>query len=296
VFFVPSLLTGAGNLGAARNWDLFAAPSVAPALCGILLVTDRLGGREKRRLLLGLVAVSLFHTVPWVALNADFDRSVERIAALPLGLARGETLLGTYHLNRGELGQAERWFRLAVVRAPGNPSAESGLGLALARQGRLGAALPAMTEAVRLKPESVEMRYDLVNLLLSLERWEAAAHQLEAVVGLDSRDREAWLGLADLRMRLGQPDTAAFVAETALRHYPDDAELLRTLADAQALRVVKHQGQGTSRGRATPSPCSRRRSPRTRGSDRCARLWRDGRGPPPGGADSRADQNLARTV
>jgi len=111
VFFVPSLLTGAGNLGAARNWDLFAAPSVAPALCGILLVTDRLGGREKRRLLLGLVAVSLFHTVPWVALNADFDRTVERIAALPLGQARGETLLGTYHLNRGELGQAERWFR-----------------------------------------------------------------------------------------------------------------------------------------------------------------------------------------
>ena len=111
VFLVPSLLTGAGNLGAARNWDLFAAPSVAPALCGILLVTDRLGGREKRRLLLGLVAVSLFHTVPWVALNADFDRTVERITALPLGLARGETLLGTYHLNRGELGQAERWFR-----------------------------------------------------------------------------------------------------------------------------------------------------------------------------------------
>jgi len=34
------------------------------------------------------------------------------------------------------------------------------------------------------------------------------------------------------------------VAETALRHYPDDAELLRTLADAQALRVVKYQGQG----------------------------------------------------
>jgi len=215
VFFVPSLLTGAGNLGAARNWDLFAAPSVAPALCGILLVTDRLGGREKRRLLLGLVAVSLFHTVPWVALNADFDRTVERIAALPLGQARGETLLGTYHLNRGELGQAERWFRLAVVRAPGNPSAESGLGLALARQGRLGAALPAMTEAVRLKPESVEMRYDLVNLLLSLERWEAAAHQLEAVVGLDSRDREAWLIVAR-----GSGGTAAARRPEALTQGP----------------------------------------------------------------------------
>jgi len=72
-----------------------------------------------------------------------------------------------------------------------------------------------MTEAVRLKPESVEMRYDLVNLLLSLERWEAAAHQLEAVVGLDSRDREAWLIVAR-----GSGGTAAARRPEALTQEP----------------------------------------------------------------------------
>jgi len=131
----PALLTGQGNLGAARNWDLFAGPSVAVALLGILLIVDTAGARASA-LLVALVAVSLAQRIPWVVMNVRPAFAAARVAALPLGNGRPQMMLGTAALNAGRLTEAETHFRAALGEDSLNASALSGLGLALARSGR----------------------------------------------------------------------------------------------------------------------------------------------------------------
>ena len=205
VFLAPAFVTGPGNLGWARNWDLYAAPAVAAALAGVVLVSEFVERRQARRLMVALFALSLFHTVPWVVMNTRFDLTVARIEALPLGQGRGETMLGTHYLNAGDLSAAEGWFEKAVARNVENLNAQSGLGLARARQGRFREALAPMVEAVRLKPESPQHRYDLIALLLALERWEPAARQLEVALTLEPGNRKSLITLAECRVRLGKP-------------------------------------------------------------------------------------------
>lgn len=234
----PAWLTGAGNLGAARNWDLFAAPAVVAALLGLERVAAGLETRQARRLLAAIVVVSVFHTAPWVALNASFERASARVAALPLGAGRAPMMLGTHYLNAGDLPRAEAWFRKAIGEDPTNLNAQSGLGLALARQGKFKEAVGPMTEAVRLKPASLQLRRDLIALWVALERCDQAVPELETVLAGDPYDRRSWLTLADCHLRLAQPDSAAFVLESGLRYLPGDQEMEQILGDAYARWVV----------------------------------------------------------
>jgi tetratricopeptide (TPR) repeat protein len=244
----PVLLTGPQNMGWPRNWDLYAAPSVGLALCGILLVTAVPDTRQARRLLLALLAVSAFHTVPWLILNTDPGRTIARIAVLPMEQGRGQTMIGTHYLNAGDLHEAEAWFRKALARNPDNPNACSGLGLALARQGRWREAEGPMAAAVVLKPQTVQYRHDLVVLLIALEEWERAARELESVLVLVPFDRSAWVSLASCRMRLGQPDTASLVLAVSLGKLPGDAELEGLFGEACTAAFAAHAGRGNWSG------------------------------------------------
>lgn len=244
VYALPVLLTGEGNLGAARNWDLHAAPAVIWTLCGLALVTASAPAGQVRRLLLGLLAVSLFHTAPWIALNHCPRCTEARVLALPLDPGRAEMMLGTHSLNAGDLPRAERWFGASVARDSANVNSQSGLGLALARQGKYQQALRPLTAAVDLKPASAQLRQDLITLLLELEMWEAAARQLEALLVLEPANRRAWLTLADCRLRLGEPRTAVLTLETGLRHVPRDPEMTSLLGDAYEGWVVQYGRRG----------------------------------------------------
>jgi Tfp pilus assembly protein PilF len=240
-YLVPTVLAGEGNLGAARNWDLWAAPGLATALLGSLWIADRIDARQARRLLVALVALSALHTIPWVALNASLERTERRVATLPLGRARGETMLGTHYLNRGELPQAERWFRAAVARDPGNPNAQSGLGLALARQNRLEEARAPMEAAVGLKPYEVSYRNDVIALLVRQRQWAPAGDHLEALLAIQPKNADAWLMLAQCLTELGRPDIAARALSTGLQVVPDDPRIRATL-EALSRRGVQRHG------------------------------------------------------
>jgi Flp pilus assembly protein TadD len=234
----PMFLTGEGNLGAARNWDLFAAPALGAALLGVWLVSGGMAVRPARRILIALAAVSLFHTLPWVAMNTSLRATIARVRALPLAPGRAAMMLGTYHLNLGRLGEAEAWFRQSLREDSLNVNAQSGLGLALARQGRAWEAVAPMSAAVQMKPAGTQYRQDLVALELSLEQWGPAAAQLEALLALDPADAGAWLALASCLTRAGRPDSAVVALETARRWIPANPDIDRALADAYALWVA----------------------------------------------------------
>ena len=232
LLYGPIVLVGEGNLGAARNWDLFAAPAVAPALAAIVWMGERLSPAAARRVLLAFLAASLAHLLPWLAVNTRPARIEARIAALPLPGGRAPMMLGTDHLNRGELPEAEGAFREALALEPTNPNAQSGLGLALARQGRFAEAEAPLLAAVQLKPEVPQLRYDLIALYVQLARWHDAERQLADAIALAPAEPRNWQTLAECQFQMGHPDTAAYVLENATSRLPTDASLKAALADA----------------------------------------------------------------
>jgi tetratricopeptide (TPR) repeat protein len=235
--YAPALLTGPGNLGAARNWDLFAAPAtVLPlfALSGLL----PLAPAARQRLLLAALAASLAQAVPWTALNMSRDATEARVAALPLGRGRSAAMLGTAALNAGDLPRAERWFTASLAEDSLNVNALSGLGLARARAGRLADAEPLLTRVVVLKPETPQYHRDLATLYMRTSRWPAASAEWQAALPLEPHARDAWLGLATSLAQAGRSDSSVYALIAAQQTLPDDPGITQALADACALWVA----------------------------------------------------------
>lgn len=240
----PRLMIGEGALGAARDWDIFAGPAMVAPLAGLVLLGAALGNGRSRKLFVALLAVSLFHTVPWIAINTDVDRTMERIARLPLTNGRGETMIGMYHLNRGDVVQAEQWFRRAIERDPLNCNSQSGLGLALARQNRIAEAVGPMSVAVRLRPTVITFKDDLITALLSLERWSDAADVLRDRLVREPSHAPSWMMLAECRSRAGDDLGSITVLETASRWVGSDPGVHGALAEAYERTIVAYAKQG----------------------------------------------------
>ena len=241
--YAPALLTGAGNLGAARNWDLFAAPATVLPLFALRALVP-LEPAARQRLLLAVLASSLAQSIPWTALNMQRDATEARVAALPLGGGRSQAMLGTAALNAGDLARAERWFAASLAEDSLNVNALSGLGLARARAGRLAEAEAPLTRVVELKPETPQYHRDLATLYMRTGRWAAASAQWQAALPLDPRARDAWLGLAAALAQAGRRDSSVYALIAARERLPADPGIARALADACALWVASAGERG----------------------------------------------------
>lgn len=147
-------IAGDSNLGYARNWDLLAPTALPMTVAGLGLLMMRMSDLRRTRLVLGgLVAVSVFHTLPWVAVNASLERSRERFALLPLGLGRVESTLGLWEGIQGNLDGAEVWFNRALEANPGNLRAILFLGRVHMQEQRYAMATRAYERALQFRPE-----------------------------------------------------------------------------------------------------------------------------------------------
>src|SRR5262245_5477450 len=236
--YAPALLLGEGNLGAARNWDLFAAPSLAIALFALRLLLAVEPPLARRRLLLAAFAASLAQAVPWTVLNLNRDATESRVAALPLGHGRSAALLGTTALNAGDLPRAERWFLRSLAEDSLNLNALSGLGVARARAGRLAEAEPPLTRVVQLAPHKPQFHYDLAALYMRTGRWAAASGEWQAALPLAPHVATPWLGLSAAFVGAGRRDSSVYVLLAARRTLGSDTTIARALADACALWVA----------------------------------------------------------
>jgi tetratricopeptide (TPR) repeat protein len=241
--YAPALLTGAGNLGAARNWDLFAAPATVLPLLALRAMLA-LPPPARERLLLAALAASLAQAVPWTVLNLSRDATEARVAALPLGGGRSAAMLGTTALNAGDLPRAERWFMASLAEDSLNVNALSGLGLARARADRLAEAEPLLARVVVLKPETPQYHRDLAALYMRTGRWGEASAQWQAALPLDPGARDAWLGLAAALGQAGRRDSSVYALVAAREALPADSGIASALADACALWVASAGERG----------------------------------------------------
>jgi tetratricopeptide (TPR) repeat protein len=239
----PVLLIGAGNLGAARNWDLFAAPATVVPLVALRAMLA-LPPAPRQRLLLAALAASLAQDIPWTALNMSREATEARVAALPLGGGRSQAMLGTAALNDGDLPRAERWFAASLAEDSLNVNALSGLGVARARAGQLDQAEPLLARVVELKPGTAQYHRDLATLYMRTRRWSAASAQWQAALPLEPHARESWLGLASSLAQAGRPDSSVYALLAAREALPADPEIARALADACAMWVASAGEKG----------------------------------------------------
>jgi tetratricopeptide (TPR) repeat protein len=240
----PALLTGEGNLGAARNWDLFAGPSLAVAFAGLLLILETEGPTVRQRLLLAALAASLAQAGAWTALGMNTEATRARVAALPLGHGRGAAMLGTDDMNAGRDDAALQWFQRAIAEDSLNVNAWSGLGVVLARNGRYAEAEPALRRVVELKPTVAIYRQDLAVLYMREQRWAEAAGHWQSALFVDHTLSPAWLGLAEAMRQQGHADSAVYALTAAARARPGDAAIVGALADGYAFWVASAGQRG----------------------------------------------------
>ena len=222
------LVTGDLNLGYARDWDLFAPFGVVLTAATLTLWRPHCAGH---RILMLLLAVTLFQTVPWILLNSSFDRSFERMKHLPLGYGRGQVVVGSWYLRHSELEQARQWFRAALREYPDNAPAHYALGqLALDRADVRGAKLE-FAAAVASRPDKADYRLALADALTLDSDLPNAIAQIYELIRRDPTQPAYWGACAITLEGMHRDQQARLAIGHAISLAPSDT-LYTGLCDA----------------------------------------------------------------
>ena len=244
-------ITGDLNLGYPRDWDLFAPFAIVYTAAGLwLLLAAVERAAVAGRLLALALAISLFHTVPWVAVNASFPRSFERLKALPLGLGRAEVEVGHWYMTHGDAAEAKRWMARALAANPGNNAAHYSLGLIALDERRYDDAAQSLWTALRLRPDKDEYRFRLADALVRSGRPQWARPELDTLTARTPDDARVWGALGFVRLMLGDGAGARAALEHAGTLAPDEparAEALARLAAGDTLAAARALRDGWDR-------------------------------------------------
>lgn len=226
------------TIGAPRQWDLFAPAALAWVVLAALLLTrlPGLAGRPARAgLVIGLVlGTSLFHTLAWVGLGADADRSLRHFAALfgpgspaaPTARSYAFDGMGTYYLSQGEAENAEMAYREAVTADTTNADAAGHLGSLFLFLGKKREAVGILNWAVRYDPDREYLHYELGNAYQMAGNPVSALTAYRRALELNPDFLQAYLKLASLERRTGKLAVADTLLAEANRRFPGDAGIL----------------------------------------------------------------------
>lgn len=223
-FLVASIIAGDSNLGVARNWDLLAPAGFVFTLAGLgLALAAGWTARDRHRWLFLLGAVSLFHTVPWIANNASFDRAFTRFKSLPLGMGRTQAVVGNVYLERGEVDSAAVWFRRSLDENPSNNLASFELGRIAMSRGDYDYASNAFKAALLARPGTEPYQYLLVGALTRSHRFADARRELDGLLAEDAREPLYWAASAVVWQCLGERDSSRAAIARADAIAPGDS-------------------------------------------------------------------------
>jgi hypothetical protein len=184
---IPWLLLScvwASDLGAPRDWDIFAAAAVLYTLLAGTLAQGfltSLPDRLRRTTATLLVGVSLFHTIPWVWVNAGEEAGRVRFEQLidtqrgwgTFGHAYAIHELASYLLNHERPREAAIQCRRAAEIDP-HPRYDYAAGVAFLEAGDTRNAVEFLAKAVKKNPNLVEPYIYLGMAYLRLGRKDAA--------------------------------------------------------------------------------------------------------------------------
>lgn len=230
-YVLVSLVAGDSNLGYARNWDLLAPTGFVFIVAGLFLLLEQVRTPRYRHAALALaLAVSFFHSTPWIVLNASVERGLARFASLPLGGGRTESTLGCWHFRQANYPEAERWLDRSIAANPGNPRAHYWAGRVYAATGRIDAAAAAFERAREIRPDVVSFRLAWINSLVRLGLLDAALQEASYLVKTGPSHPRRWALLGAILLELGRGPAALEAFQRARILEPDDQSYERLIS------------------------------------------------------------------
>lgn len=172
---------------------------------------------------------------------ADFARrSVGVVMLLVTGLALGAA---TWRRNADYRTEVSIW-RDTAQKAPTNPDAHYGLGLALATAGQVDEAGKEFFETLRLKPDFAQAQYDWAAALLKAGRETEALVYFQETLRINPRYADAQNGIGVVLYHQDRLEEAIEHFSEAVRLNPGDMQAQQNLA--RALREQQERS-GTSK-------------------------------------------------
>ena len=225
-YLAAGWLAGDSNLGYARDWDVWAPGGLVLTAVGLgLFLSLGNGLRFARPALFCALLVSIYHTVPWVAVNASAGRGLARLKTLPLGLGRTEVLVSQWYRSHGLEGERYEWLEKAVAVNPANNNAHYLLGIYHSERGDVHAAADSFRRAAQLRRDKVLFRQRLADALIAIGRDEEAIAHLEFELERDPGNVARWTLYGETLRKAGRLEQANGVFQTLIHAYSD------TLAD-----------------------------------------------------------------
>ena len=224
------LVAGDSNMGYARNWDLLAPAGVVLTAAGLLLSRPAFRPvRLWRGALLLALALSAFHTLPWVALNASERRSVERFATLPLGKGRTENTVAFWYAERGDFPEAKRWLKRSLAANPQNSRAMDLYGRIAFEERDARMALRAYLVAVTIRPDKPEYREQLARAVAAFGGPVAGLGQVDSLMTGHLDNGGLWLERSMLLRASGRIAESAEARRRAVALWPNLAAMADSL-------------------------------------------------------------------
>jgi protein O-mannosyl-transferase len=142
--------------------------------------------------------------------------------------------LGFAYHNKGDLNNAMKHYRLAIIINPDHPDTHYNLGISLADQGHFQEAMDQCGMAVRLDPKHAPAYYNLAYVLMLQGRNDEAVKQLQVAIRLDPEYAKAYGLLGDIFAAEGKNQEAADYYNQALEIEPIMANIHYNLGTIQA--------------------------------------------------------------
>ncbi len=186
----------------------------------------------------GVLALFLVLTIQQVQHWRDSEALWRHALEVSGSSASAHEGLGLALARKGKLEEAVKHLDASSRLDPNVARVQGNLGMALAQLGELDAASVCLERAVQLEPDSAKSRLHLGQVREQQGRYEEAVREFKAALRIDSNSTEARLGLAGALAGQGAFDQAREVYETLLRADPDSALLHDELG-----RLLKRQGK-----------------------------------------------------
>lgn len=225
------------ELGAARDWDMFAITSLGYTVLGVCLLLNLSGKSESLKYAsLIVVCTSVLSLVPWITLNCSEAKSVRRYRDVleldPLKSRTGHFTLTDYFGKRGMWKEVEEeiqrqyeiypHLRLALQAMeyydkgmpdtalhllreaqeldPYSSEVHYYLGKIHRLQGNLDSAELEYKKTLELKPEHVNAGLDLAVTYMYQQRWDKALSQYKKVLKFRKKDPEVYYNMGVIHL------------------------------------------------------------------------------------------------
>ena len=235
-FAVACWSVGDSNLGYARDWDLLSHSGIVFTVAGLGLFLLRPAKPSTLvACLLIACAVSLYHTVPWIAVNTSEPRSLARLQTLPLGFGRTEVLVAGWYEHRGDHTRASEWLERSIVAFPNNPNSHYMLGMIEMNAYRYDRSLVAFENASKVRPDKANYRVMCVRASFLAAQPARAIPHLQAILRNEPGNVAVMLYLGEALLRMQSTEAARDVFQEVskgcteiLAQQPNDVVALDT--------------------------------------------------------------------